>query len=74
MDKDDFLALVMVALILFVAYKMYKDSDLFQLKCIVSTVDGDKYCVRERKNIQEASDLLATVSYTHLTLTTKRIV
>ena len=59
MDKDDFLALVMVGLILFVAYKMYKESDLFQLKCIVSTVDGDKYCVRERKNIQEASDLLA---------------
>ena len=59
MDKDDFLALVMVGLILFVAYKMYKESDMFQLKCIVSTVDGDKYCVRERKNIQEASDLLA---------------
>jgi hypothetical protein len=38
---------------------MYIDSDLFQLKCIVSTIDGEKYCVRERKNIQNATDLLA---------------
>jgi hypothetical protein len=59
MDKEDFLAVVMVGLLLFVAYKIYKESDIFQLKCVVSTVDGDKYCVRERNNIQEASDLLA---------------
>jgi hypothetical protein len=59
MDKEDFFAVVMVGLLLFVAYKIYKESDIFQLKCVVSTVDGDKYCVRERSNIQEASDLLA---------------
>ena len=59
MDKEDFLTVVMVGLLLFVAYKIYKESDIFQLKCVVSTVDGDKYCVRERSNIQEASDLLA---------------
>jgi len=59
MDKEDFLAVVMAGLLLFVAYKIYKESDIFQLKCIVSSVDGDKYCVRERSNIQEASDLLA---------------
>ena len=59
MDKEDFLAVVMIGLLLFVAYKIYKESDIFQLKCVVSTVDGDKYCVRERSNIQEASDLLA---------------
>jgi hypothetical protein len=59
MDKEDFLAFAMIGLLLFVVYKIYKESDIFQLKCIVSTVDGDKYCVRERTNIQEASDLLA---------------
>jgi len=62
MDKDDILAVIMVGLLLFVAYKIYSESDMFQLKCIVSTVDGDKYCVRERRNIQEASDLLAKTS------------
>jgi hypothetical protein len=39
---------------------MYYDGmDSFQLKCIVSTVDGQKYCVRERDNIKAAADLLA---------------
>ena len=35
---------------------------MFQLKCIVSTVDGNKYCVREREKLQEAADLLASVT------------
>jgi len=45
--------------IVLVALKMYYDSDVFNLRCIVSTVDGKKYCVRERNNIQRASNLLA---------------
>jgi len=59
MNKDDILGWVLVVFILLICYKLYKESDLFQLKCIVSTVDGDKYCVRERNNLQLASDLLA---------------
>ena len=38
---------------------IYLSTDDFQLKCIVSGVDGNKYCVRERNKIQEAVDLLA---------------
>jgi hypothetical protein len=34
----------------------------FQLKCIVSGVDGNKYCVRDRAKVQLASDLLASVT------------
>ena len=45
-----------------VAYMYYRNSDMFQLKCIVSTVDGNKYCVRERARLQEAADLLANVT------------
>ncbi len=59
MNKEDFLGYIIIALVLFISYKIYIDSDIFQLKCIVSTVDGEKYCVRERKNVQTASDLLA---------------
>ena len=32
------------------------------MKCIVSTVDGNKYCVRERSKIQAAADLLASIT------------
>ena len=62
MNQEDILGYVMVIFILFIAYKIYKDSDYFQLKCIVSTIDGDKYCVRERTNLQKATDLLATTT------------
>ena len=34
----------------------------FDLKCIVSTVDGNKYCVRDREKLDKAVDLLATVT------------
>ena len=57
--KEDILGYIIIALVLFISYKIYRDSDIFQLKCILSTVDGEKYCVRERKDVQKASDLLA---------------
>jgi hypothetical protein len=62
MNKEDVLGYVIIILVLFISYKIYSDSDIFQLKCIVSTVDGEKYCVRERKNVQNASDLLARIA------------
>uniref|UniRef100_A0A6C0C625 Uncharacterized protein n=1 Tax=viral metagenome TaxID=1070528 RepID=A0A6C0C625_9ZZZZ len=45
-----------------VALKMYSESDAFNLKCIVSNVDGNKYCVRERAKLQLAADLLANTT------------
>ena len=57
--KTNILGYVMILLIIIISYKIYKDSDIFQLKCIVSSVDGNKYCVRERDQIQKASNLLA---------------
>jgi predicted metal-dependent hydrolase len=41
---------------------VYFSTDEFQLKCIVSGIDGNKYCVRERNKIQEAADLLGTTT------------
>ena len=45
-----------------VCLKMYQDSDMFNLKCIISTVDGNKYCVRERARLEESADMLAKVT------------
>ena len=50
---------IIILFIILIALKMYYESDVFNLRCIVSSVDGKKYCVRERKNIQKASNLLA---------------
>ena len=49
---------IIMLFIFLIALKMYYDSDEFNLRCIVSTIDGKKYCVRERNNIQNASNLL----------------
>ena len=38
------------------------DSDNFNLKCINSVIDGNKYCVRERSKITLAVDKLAIVT------------
>ena len=53
---------ILILMIIVIIIKLYIDADFFQLKCIVSSVDGNKYCVRERKNIKPAADLLAKVS------------
>lgn len=62
MDKLDILAYVFLALIVGIIIYMYWDSDAFQLKCIVSTVDGNQYCVRDRAKLSEAADMLARVT------------
>jgi hypothetical protein len=63
MEKGDILGYVIIILILGVCGYTYFDTiESFQLKCVVSSVDGNKYCVRERARIKEAADLLATVT------------
>jgi hypothetical protein len=60
--KHNIFFYVILFFILFICLKIYSESDVFNLKCIVSTVDGNKYCVRERAKINDAADLLATVT------------
>ena len=60
--KDDLLGYIIIIFILFICYRLYLDSDFFHLKCIISDVNGKKYCVRERKNMEQAGDLLAKTS------------
>ena len=63
MQKLDFLGYVLIGFIFVICIFIYFRTDDFQLKCIVSGVDGNKYCVREREKIQEAADLLAGAVY-----------
>lgn len=62
MNREDILGYILIIFILGVILKIYFDSDTFNLKCIVSEVDGNKYCVRERNKIQLVADLLAHVT------------
>jgi len=42
--------------------KIYFDSEMFHLKCIVSDEDGNTYCVRETPKLELVADLLAKVT------------
>jgi hypothetical protein len=63
MDKYEILALLITGIVIVGCLYIYFDNyGAFDLKCIVSTVDGNEYCVRERNKLQEAADLLAKVT------------
>ena len=53
---------IMIGFVLYVCLKIYQESESFQLKCIVSDVDKNTYCVRERAKLQLVADLLARVT------------
>lgn len=48
--------------LLLIFYKIYSQAEIFNLKCIISNVDGNKYCVRDRKDKERSADLLAKVN------------
>ena len=53
MDNDSILGWIMILFIVIILYKLYNDSDYFQLKCIVSDVNGKKYKLARYFNFQE---------------------
>jgi len=61
MNQEWFFYFVVIAVIFVCGYMYFEKSD-FQLKCIVSTTDGNKYCVRETAKIKESAELLAKVT------------
>jgi len=60
MHQLDLFIFIIIGGILVISIYMYLDNiESFELKCVVSGVDGHKYCVRERDEINKAADLLA---------------
>jgi hypothetical protein len=60
--NDKIFTYVFVILIIGVCGYFYFEKSDFQLKCVVSTVDGNKYCVRESAKVKESADMLARVT------------
>ena len=57
--KSNILFYIIVGVALFLCLRTYYISENFQLKCVISSVDGKKYCVRDRVMIKEAVNILA---------------
>jgi len=62
MNKLDIFTWIFIGFVIVVCIYLYLDIDDLQLKCVVSTVDGNKYCVRDRKKLNDAADLLANTT------------
>ena len=60
--KINWCGYALIVLLLYICLRIYQDSDVFNLKCIISNVDGKKYCVRERNKLELAADRLANVN------------
>jgi hypothetical protein len=62
MQKYNILFYIFIAFLLLVCLRIYYESDAFNLKCIIASKDGNRYCVRERAKLELAANLLATVT------------
>ena len=62
MEKYSIFFYVFLGFVLLLCLRIYYDSDAFNLKCIIASKDGNRYCVREREKLELAADLLATVA------------
>jgi hypothetical protein len=60
--KVNIIGYAFIALLLYICIKIYKESEAFNLKCIISDVDGKSYCVRERTKLTLAADRLAVAN------------
>lgn len=54
--------IILLIFIIIIATKLYLNSDTFNLRCIISDVNGNTYCVRDRTKLDLAADRLAHVN------------
>ena len=62
MKRINGFTIALLIFIIFILGRMYFTSDSFNLRCVISDVDGKQYCVRERKQLHKVADLLARVT------------
>ena len=60
--KQNIFFYILVGFVFLICLKIYYESDAFQLKCIIASKDGNRYCVRERNKLEPAANLLASVT------------
>jgi hypothetical protein len=62
MEKHSIFFYIFISIVLLFCLRIYYDSDAFNLKCIIASKDGNRYCVREREKLELAANLLAEVT------------
>ena len=62
MEKHGAFFYIFLGFVLFLCLVIYYQSDAYDLKCIIASSDGNRYCVRERLKMELAANLLAEVT------------
>jgi hypothetical protein len=62
MEKHSIFFYIFLGFVLFLCLIIYYQSDAYDLKCIIASQDGNRYCVRERQKMELAANLLADVT------------
>ena len=60
-NRSDVIGFAVLLMIVVMSASMYSRSESANLKCIIATKDGEKYCIRDRKHLKEAANLMADV-------------
>jgi len=59
---DIFIYIIIIGIVAVSIMIYLENMDSYHLKCIISDVNGDKYCVRQRDQVNDAADLLANTT------------
>ena len=62
MEKHGLFFYTFVTIILLFCLRVYYESDAYNLKCVIASKDGNRYCVRDRSKLDPAANLLASVT------------
>ena len=61
-NRSDLVGIAVIFLVICLAVTMYNKSEAANLKCIIATKDGQKYCIRDRDDLPKAANLMADVN------------
>jgi len=61
MKKEDIIIYAFFAIVCIIGLRVFYQSSDIDLRCVISRVDGETYCVRDRAMVNDAADLLANV-------------
>ena len=62
MIKHNIFFYLLLFFVLLFCLRIYYESDAYNLKCVIASKDGNRYCVRERDQLDKAANLLAEVT------------
>lgn len=62
MIRQEYFFYILIIFVIGILIKNYMSNEELYLKCIISDKDNNKYCVRERDDLNTVADLLASVT------------